>query len=428
MKYFINKPFPRISYALLLCLGVGLLALSSCKEDDPTAPIKSSGPPTIEAIRTTDPADADSTFVRATLGTTIVIVGKNLAATQSIYFNGLQTSINPAYATQTHLIVRIPDNVPTLATAANVSNELRVVNAGGEATYSFEVLPPAPLVEKVDNEFAQAGTKITLMGKYFYFVKQVIFPGDIKTTEFTAKPDGTSLTVTVPAGVNMSDPLHKDLVVESQSGFSTINKKIKFNDDIGIVTDFDTKTTGGYWSNTAATAPTIKPILGKFSLINMVVPGGWGWDEQKARHFLGEKGIQIFPTTPGGVGESYDSTSAIGNFELRLEVAVVAASLEDISLNVGVADASGNTNPDKYPATLTKLSDFVLSTDGKWYTVSIPLSKLVFEDRKFTTYSDLLKGNDGGNHAFRFVFQKPSAGNIQVEMAFDNIRIVNIVK
>lgn len=417
MKKYIPLSLSRIGYSLFLLAG-SLFFLSSCEEEDPTAPLEASAPPAIEAVRAT--RNTDSTFQKATLGSTIVIVGQNLAATQYVVFNGYQTTINPAYATNTHLIVRIPDLVPTVATAGSVANELKVVNAKGEATYQFEVLPPPPIVERVSNEYVKGGEMITLYGNYFYFVKEVTFPGDIIGTDVMANADGKSLTVKVPAGV---DATKGDIVVTSESGNSATNRRTRLY-SYGIVSNFDDINPFGWGIDASkaitTTAPGITPLDNKFALVNMALPGDWGWSNDKVINLVDYGGKQIFPIEPANL---YNPADPIGNFEAKMEVAVSnTASLEGIILQVMAQDAN-----DKELTANVNLKDFISSTDGTWYTVSVPLSNLANGDAKLSKYGDLLKGNKGGQKHYRAVIINTTSAAVPVTIAIDNMRIVNTV-
>src|SRR5687768_9208216 len=177
MKKFTINSINQIRFLLLLFVAGAFI---SCEEDDPTAPAEAKAAPVIEAVRSMDPAKADSTFLQSTLGSTIVIKGQNLENTRSISFNGYNASFNTAYASENYVIVRIPEQTPTVATAASVSNKLVIANSKGETTFDFTVLPPAPIIEAMSNEFVKAGQTLTLYGKYFYFVKDVTFPGGVK--------------------------------------------------------------------------------------------------------------------------------------------------------------------------------------------------------------------------------------------------------
>jgi len=428
MKRNILNNFLKLNTSLFLLVG-SLFFLASCDEEDPTAPLEASAPPVVQSIRVTA---KDSTIQKSTLGSTIVIVGENLAATQYVVFNGYQTTVNPVYATNTHLIVRIPDQVPTVATASNLPNELKVVNSAGETTYSFEVLPPAPIVENVSNEFAKAGETITLTGSYFYFVEEVIFPGDVVSTEFTASADGNSLMVKVPAGVDPTNAENSELIVRSQSGNSAVNQSIKFNDRTGMLVDWDTKVTGGTnplnsgWgisenmSKVTNSYPGISPVDGLYGLIDMAIAGNWSWANAKLVNMSSNdanvNGGKLYPTTPSAM---YNPEASIANFDLRAEIAATQPVGE---LILQVWQANGGK---EYTASVP-LADFVKTTDGKWYTISVNLADLAADNgaTKFTgKYKDFIKPAD-----LRILIQNPSAVTVPTTMAIDNIRIVNIVQ
>jgi hypothetical protein len=419
MKHLIVTPLNRISYLLLFLLG-GLFIFSSCKEEDPTEPREASGPPSVTAIRTTNPAVADSTFTQSTLGSTIVIVGNNLAATQYVSFNGYQTTINPVYATETHLIVRIPDLVPTVATSAGVSNELKVVNSAGEATYAFTVLPPAPVISAISNEFAKEGETITLFGQYFYFVKEVTFPGGVVATEMTANdPTGRTMTVKIPAGVN---PAQGDVVVTSESGNSATSRRTKLFNNEGIIHNWDNVNAFGWGLDAGkavvTSAPGIDAIDNKFGLISQVVPGGWGWNNDKVISMSNYSTNRLIPET---TSPKYAADAPISNFDLKMEIAASGGgSLEGLELLVWIPGTPAGT-----VEKLVKLTDFVRSTDGKWYTMSVPLADLAASAAdgggKLTKYSDL------NPNEIRIVIQNPTANGIQATLALDNFRIENMV-
>src|SRR5688572_3815541 len=115
MKKFSILTLNRISYLLLLLIG-SLFVFTACEKDAMSDRMrKDSGLPVIERVRTTDTTTRDSSLTRATLGSTVVIVGKNLYSAQTVSFNGYPITVNPAYATATSIIVSIPDSVPTIA-------------------------------------------------------------------------------------------------------------------------------------------------------------------------------------------------------------------------------------------------------------------------------------------------------------------------
>jgi Surface glycan-binding protein B xyloglucan binding domain len=350
-----------------------------------------------------------------------VIKGQNLAATQYVTFNGYRTPINPVFASDNYLIVRIPELTPTVATAASVPDELKVVNAKGEATFTFKVLPPVPLIEAMSNEAVKAGQTLTLYGKYFYFVKEVTFPGGVKGTNITTAANGLSMTVTVPAGF---DPTKGDVVVTSESGKSLASARTKLY-SIGTVGNFDNKNPFGWGipagTNITTTARGITPLDGKFGLIDMALPGAGGWSNDKVIHLVDWGGAQIFPTEPA---THYAADDAIANYEARMEVAVNnIASLDGIKLEV-----LGNNKANKELSFRVDLKNFVRSTDGKWYTVAVPLASLANGSDKFAKYNDLLAGNKDNQKVLRVAIYNTNAADVPATIAIDNIRVINITK
>ncbi len=416
MKKFTIDAINRISLLLLLLVAG---AFYSCEEEDPTTPAEAKAAPVIEAIRSLNPAKADSTFIQSTLGSTIVIKGQNLENTRTVTFNGYSASFNTAYASDNYLMVRIPEQTPTVATASSVSNKLVVGNSKGEATFDFTVLPPAPIIEAMSNEFVKAGETLTLYGKYFYFIKEVTFPGGVKETSATASPDGLTLTVTVPAGF---DPTKGDVIVTSESGRSAGNARTKLY-SVGMVGNFDDKNPFGWGipaSNITNSAPGISPIDGNFGLINMSLPGAYGWSNDKVINLADYGGEQIFPTEPTTI---FNPEDPIANYEARMEVAAVNTSLEGIQLQIMTQEAT-----DKEITANVNLKDFVRSTDGKWYTVAVPLVNLANGSTKLAKYGDLLKGNKSGVKNYRAVIVNTNAADAPATIAIDNMRIVNTVK
>ncbi|QEC51366.1 hypothetical protein EDD80_101129 [Anseongella ginsenosidimutans] len=407
----------------ILTFITALFILVSCeKEEEPI----SQGVPFIERVRLSDPATADSSLSSATLGSTLVIVGNNLGSVEAVFINNYRVGVNAAYATNNHLIVSVSDSVPTVATDPDVPNVIKVVNPFGEAVYQFQVLPPAPVVEQISNQYAGAGEPITLYGKYFYFVDSVLFPGDVYLTgDFASGSGGATLTVTIPPGFDPSGG--GDLIVSTKSGNSQANRATRFYDGDGMVADFDTDGALVWpdnwgWgipnANITSTAPGIQPIDGSFGLINMTLPPDWGWANEKVINLVNWGGEQIYPTVPP---EKYDPGVPIADFDIRMEVAVsAAASLAGIELQVMYQ----NENNTELSANVS-LTDFVRSTDGKWYTVSVPLNTLTNANSRMSTYDDLLKGNADGQHHLRVVLVNPTPAPVPVVFAVDNIRVVN---
>lgn len=404
----------RIYYLLLFLLGVAIF--TSCEKDSSYKIPESSAPPTIERVRLTDTTTRDSSLKQSTLGSTIAIVGTNLASAQRVTFNDYSVTVNPAYATDSYLIVTIPDSVPTVATNPNVPDELKVYNNAGEATYKFKVLPPRPEISQISNEYAKPGETITLYGKYFYFVDTVFFGTTALTTGFTA--NGSSLTVQIPNGIDL---MAGDIRVRSQSGISAIGPKTKFYNPERALTliNWDNVQKFGWGLNTGTNVTNsfsgVTPIDGKFAVLDQNVPANWGWNNDKVINMNDwSDDNKLFVPIPS----SFDPNASISNYEIKMEIAatlpVGALMLQTWQPNPNVGTIEKNTN----------LSDFVKSADGKWYTVSINLADLTGSGGKLTKYKDLYGADEKSE--FRLVFINSTTSDIPTKLVIDNIRVEKV--
>nr|WKN40112.1 glycan-binding surface protein [Tunicatimonas sp. TK19036] len=404
-----------INHLLLFLLG-SMLMLSACQDDE----MAEGGAPMIERVRFTDTtlAPADTSLGQATLGSTIAIVGRNLASAQYVYLNDYEIPVNSAYATDRYLITTVVDSVPTVATNPDVMNTLRVVNPYGEATYEFRTLPPAPIVDGVANQYVKAGETLTLYGRYFYFVDTVYLPGEVAVTEGISA-NGSTLSLTVPADYTPTDGT---IQVSSQSGISNPNRASQLYSGYGTVSNFDDTFPWGWGINAETHVTTeatgIQPIENKFALVDMSLPGNYGWSNDKVINLVDWGGAQIYPTAPAAI---YDPTLSIESFDARMEVAVSSsASLEGVELQVYYQDQNNTELTTNVP-----LTDFIRSQDGRWYTVSVPLSDLENSGTRLSTYGDILTGNANSEHHFRIVIINTTADDVPVTMAIDNVRVVN---
>ena len=96
----INHPYRWLFMALAALM---VISLSSCKDDE-----EGMGTPVITAVRSCDPAKADSTFTKAGTGSLLAIIGQNLSKVQKVYINDQQVYFNPTMNTDHSVVVTIP--------------------------------------------------------------------------------------------------------------------------------------------------------------------------------------------------------------------------------------------------------------------------------------------------------------------------------
>lgn len=414
------------SHSVLVAAAlVGTVFLGACQEEDEI----SVGPPAIERVRFTDPATADSSFTSATLGSTLAIMGTNFLGTQEVYLNDYPLGVNTAYVTNNSVIVTIGDSVPTVATDPNVPNKLRLVTKSGESVIDFQTLPPAPLVTQVKNQYLKPGDEMTLFGRYFYFVDTVYFPGEdiFVTSGFQTNAAGTSLTVTVPQGVDFSSS--QSVSVVTRSGGSATNRNTQIYNGKGMVADFDTDGVLKWpwdwgWGISGdmiqSSQPGIESLEGDFAGMNQSFPANWGWNNDKVINLANWGGEQIFPTAPA---EEYSPSAPAASFDIRFDIAInTTENISGLVLQIWYPDSKGNELSYNIP-----LSDFIKSTDGSWYTLSTAMNRLTNGSTRLNTYGDFLKGDGGGVKQLRLLVINTTSSDIKAVVGVDNIRIVRAV-
>lgn len=424
MKIYTHT-IPSSHSVIVACLLVMTIALGACQQEEEI----SFGPPAIERVRTTDPSTTDSSFISATLGSTIAILGTNFIGTQEVYLNGYPLGVNTAYVTNNSVIVTVGDSVPTVATDPNVPNKLRLVTKSGESTIDFQALPPAPQILQVKNQYVEAGDELTLFGRYFYFVDTVYFPGEevFVTSGFQINSSGTTLTVTVPQGIDFSES--QSITVVTKSGGSATNRNTQIFNGKGMIADFDTNGALQWpwdwgWGLSGdmikPTQPGIASLDGSFAGMNQAFPAGFGWNNDKLINLANWNGTQIFPTAPA---EEYNPAAPAASFDIRFDIAVsTTQNITGLNLQLWYPDKNGNELSFDIP-----LSDFIKTTDGSWHTLSAAMNRLTNGNTRLNTYGDFLAGDGGGVKQLRLLVINTTSNDIRAVVGIDNVRVVRAI-
>lgn len=403
-----------LSWFVFLALFAGMATLqTSC---DNILGSDEDAIPEISGVRYLHPdtAAVKGTPEKVGPGEMFVIEGKNLHKTERAYFNGVQATFNPALVTSSHMIIRIPGDMPfgEMDPDDEVMNTIRLVSKGGETVYQFPILPPIPEITRVSKEFAEAGETVRLEGNFLYMVDQVTFPGGITTTDFEFPSDGTWLDVVVPDGVN--EPGH--INVTTTSGTSDETYQTMFNDSTGIFINFNDKNPWNPWGTPGDDTPYvgddipgIEPLNGNYLhwlYDDPLTPGMW-WFQSLATQFLKDLDMEL-PDFPDDTPTS--------ELVLRFEV---------------------NTPHDKFKSGYIQFSfdwwiekdwnPFIvggerkpLVTDG-WETFTIGLDN--FDRGAQATYGPM---KNAGEFLLRYVNPGEPDGVAfeEVNIAFDNLRII----
>jgi len=191
-----------IKNILFVAVAVASCFLTACKDEDNG----SANTPVVRYVRSCDSAKSDSLITKASLGSTIAIIGENLGDVKEIWFNDQQAKVNPVYVTSNSILVTIPSGIPT-----DVTGKIRFVTQSGlESTYDFGVVVPSPVLNSMKCEYVADGDTAVIEGDFFLNPK-VYFKGNMEAqiVSFTK----TELKVIVP-----SDAEAGPVTVESMYG------------------------------------------------------------------------------------------------------------------------------------------------------------------------------------------------------------------
>ena len=206
---------------------LGFVLLASCDAykavDYPDRFRETSGKPTVHFVRY---ADRDVVITQAAMEETICIVGDNLTSVHDIYFNDQAAILNTSYMTANTLVVQVPKNLPTVQ-----DDQIHLITRDSTVVlYDFKVLPPAPKVNGMSNEWARIGETVTVTGSYLFTPMTVQFPGADPIE--IASSDGSSFEVVVPEGAQPGK-----IKVTTDSG--TAQSVFMYKDTRGMLFDFD---------------------------------------------------------------------------------------------------------------------------------------------------------------------------------------------
>lgn len=118
------------------------------------------GAPQISAIY--DISDDATPITQGSLGEMVRIVGHNLNDVRSISFSGVEADLSQCYFASDSAFVVIPSR-PNFQGDGN----LVYTTGSGSATVAFPIPVPELQVGNVENEFANAGDTVAILGRYF---------------------------------------------------------------------------------------------------------------------------------------------------------------------------------------------------------------------------------------------------------------------
>lgn len=387
-----------------------LAGLWACEKDN-------EGKPVITKLRAISPAPNDSTLTLAGPGQTVVIQGNGFASTTQIYFNGYPTAFNSALLADDNIVVTIPADMPFASLDPAQLNTVKVVTRNGEVVFSFPVVPPPAVLLAASNENALAGERITIMGNNFFFVEKVIFPGGIAvSTNLATVPSGTTIGVTVPAGVTQAGPL------QVVTKFGTGTSVFLFNDyTTGMISNFDAINTFSWGSTVKDDASLFPGNHGKYAHLQQDAISGNNWDWWNGKRGMMTNAKDWLPAS--------ELNNPAANYAMKFDIYVKEAWSTGV-LFIGPPPNDTWVYMYRYEPWKAQPG---FKTNG-WITVTVPLN----EFRKKST-----SGTDGaGDQAAKvsdvigsideiakFMFVNDTSTPIaKLDIAIDNVRVYKIVK
>ena len=392
--------------------AVALAAVSagftSC-EDEPDKYEVAGGTPTIDYVRPVDAASKDSLLTAASLNNTICIVGRNLRSVTKINFNDQAAVLNTSYMTDNTIIVTVPKAIPN-----KVSDKIYFITSKQDTVaYDFKTIVPAPTINSMSNEWAAAGEEVTIKGDYFLDYDNshlTIKVGENYTIPYEdLKISQNNIRFNIPEDM----PKHEPIYITTING--TTKAGFRYMDNRGMLFDFDTPWKEGGdvlgnngWHNRTITSDGTS-LSGNYMVLGetaMGADGGWNDGNFSFEYWPGSwQDPETYSSRPRmqDLADFSDWQNMSLKFEMCIpkdngwsaapmqiyfgsvtQVSNGAAGTKDIYGNV-LAGANNTFfhNQGKLARALympwQNTEDKLYNTDGKWVTVTIPLSDFVYD-------------------------------------------------
>ncbi len=189
---------------LTVVMAAFAVTLTSCSEDE-----VGMGTPEITAVRSCDPAKADSTFTKAGTGSCIAVIGKNLSKVQKAFINDQEVYFNPTMNTDHSVIITIPsekDGFELTTFNSALKDEIRLETTHGTAVYSFKITAPYPSISRIQGTYPrETGDLLNVYGLNLVDLERVYF------TDIDAAQLDTTVWETI--GGNQVDAANVETVV-----------------------------------------------------------------------------------------------------------------------------------------------------------------------------------------------------------------------
>lgn len=394
----------------IAAVSMFVVGLVSCEQADyPDRHHVSDGKPSIDFIRY---ANKDLLIDQAYMDEVICVVGQNLNSITEIFFNDQPAILNTSYMTDKTILVSVPKKQALVTT----DKIYFVTGAKDTVTYGFHVMPPSPIAQAMDCEYAKPGTVAHIYGDYFIDLEYVEFQGiDARVEAKDLTYTESEITLTIPEGATSG-------MVKVQTNSGLAGSVFHYKDQRGMLFDFDGKTGLGNhgWHNRDILEDETS-ISGKFVQLGngtSKMPGdGSVWDDGSFsfEYWPGNwEDPESFSAPEGRKLSDFADFSNYANMAYKFEMyipveypwtggalQIIPASIQTVTLgNAGAKDLDGNVlggtnnkyigdDAAKYPRALyTPWASGMVDTGGKWITVTIPMTEILYKPDGTPTEGD----------------------------------------
>lgn len=430
-------------------LSLAALSLVAC-EDEPDKYEVAGGSP--ELLCVTTASNKDSLITSAFTATRVVLMGNNLRSIVKLYFNDREAVLNTSFMTDHTVFVNVPRALPD-----NPTDKIYMINSAGDTTtYDFRVDISAPTLSSMDCEYVAPGEVATINGDYLLTYDEapmvITMPDGTEIKDFESISQ-YKVSFKIPEGCTEAGPI----TVTTKYG-ATKSKLFNFNDDRGLMADFDGEGDLGSsngkvpqgW-NISAKALTDGGLTGcgRYVVMGPESDAGeldenGGWNEAyKLSYWAGNWDGKPMEIPAGQPGAPFCNLIDFTNFEkmaVKFEVCIpketpwssAAMQLCFASTDECANDSWQNNTYFQTPNSLCRgiwrpwEATGSYHTDGKWVTVTLPIKDFVYNMDGTKGEKPLKSASDFASFTIYVIDGGVKGTPCNPSIRMDNIRAVTI--
>ena len=394
-------------HLLILFVASAMAGMFSGCEDDGDG-----GQPTIRYVRITNPEASDSLLVAAGQGQMIAIMGENLGGVVQLWINDQQASLSPTLITNTSVIVRIPEELPT-----EINNKLTLIFSSGKVLeHDFELAVSEPEITGMVSEFVPDGQVATITGNFFYPPLTVTFTGGLQAEVVNVEDE--SIDVIVPEGAQPGP-------VTVATNFGEVTSTLHFRDDRAFL-NYDNLTSSGSWR--PGTILSADGIDGNYLLLKGKLNAN-----ERSEDYPGGGYVSEFWAKANGRPEGNLLPGKPEDYVMKFEVRVV--EWYGSYLNICFAPWGHENSNQEYWSNLNAkaywgpwdAANTTFTTNGNWITAVIPMTSFAYAVSTpggVVTYTPMAFDPEMTGSLSFWVIGSPKSNASPVELHIDNVRIV----